>query len=414
MNRKQLTLLIVLGVVLGGLGFLAWQKQKQPYQESNAKMGGKLLPDFPLNDVEQIVIKQPKAELTLAKKDEVWVVKDRGDYPANFSHISELLRKLWELKIASSRPVGASRLPMLELVPPDKGNGTLLEFKDKSGKLIKSVLLGAKSMREGGGGGNDMFGGGGSFPNGRYVMVGNDIGTVALVTETFNNAEANAQDWLNKDWFKVEKHKAISVVTTNTTNNWKLFRETESGEWKLADAKAGESYDASKGGAVTSALGYPQFNDLPTNSAPAETGLDKPAVTATIETFDGHTYTAKIGNKNGEDNYFFQIAVAGNFPKERTPGKDEKPEDKERLDKEFQTALKTKEDKVKADQAYAKWTYIVSKWTVDPILKVRSELLVEKKEEPKLGETKPDEKKPVGSNLDPLAPPSLTVPAEKK
>jgi hypothetical protein len=302
---------------------------------------------------------------------------------------------------------------MLDLVPPDKGKGTLLEFKDKSGKLIKSVLLGAKSMREGGGG-NDMFGGGGSFPNGRYVMVGNDIGTVALVTETFQNAEANAEDWLNKDWFKVEKHKSISVVTTNATNNWKLFRETETGEWKLTDAKPGESYDTGKGGVVTSALGYPQFNDLPTNSAPTETGLDKPAVTATIETFDGTTYTAKIGNKNGDDNYFFQIAVAGNFPKERTPGKDEKPEDKERLDKEFQTALKTKEDKVKSDQAYSKWTYIVSKWTVDPLLKARSDLLAEKKEAPKKEEAKPDAAKPVGSNLDPLAPPSLTVPAEKK
>jgi hypothetical protein len=413
MNRKQLTLLIVLGVVLGGLGILAWQKQKKPYQESTAKMGGKLLPDFPLNDVEQIVIRQPKAELALAKKDDIWVVKDRGDYPANFSHIQELLRKLWELKIASSRPVGPSRLPMLDLVPPEKGNGTQLDFKDKSGKVIKSVLLGAKSMREGGGG-NDMFGGGGSFPNGRYVMVGNDIGTVALVTETFQNAEANAEDWLNKDWFKVEKHKSISVVTTNATNNWKLFRETETGEWKLADAKPGESYDTGKGGAVTSALGYPSFTDLPTNSAPAATGLDKPAVTATIETFDGYTYAAKIGNKNGDDNYFFQIAVAGNFPKERTPGKDEKPEDKERLDKEFQAALKTKEDKVKSDQAYSKWTYIVSKWTVDPILKVRSELLAEKKEEPKKEEPKAAAAKPAVSNLDPLAPPPLAPPPEKK
>src|SRR5262249_48443168 len=237
---------------------------------------------------------------------------------------------------------------------------------------------------------------------------------VALVTETFQNAEANPEDWLNKDWFKVEKHKSISVVTTNATNNWKLYRETETGEWKLADAKPGEAYDTGKGGAVTSALSYPSFTDLPTNSAAAATGLDKPAVTATIETFDGYTYTAKVGNKSGEDNYLFQVAVAGNFPRERTPGKDEKPEDKEKLDKEFQTALKTKEDKVKADQAFAKWSYIVSKWTVDPLLKVRSDLLAEKKEEPKKEEPKLGGTKPVTTNLDPLAPPTLAAPANKK
>ena len=417
MNRKQLTLLIVLGVVLGGLGWLAYQKKTRPYKQADkratmVKLGDKVLPNFEPNDVEQIVIKQPKEELTLAKKNDIWVVKDRGDYAANFDHIRDMLIKLADLKVAKAVSVGPSRLPMLELVPPDKGSATQLEFKDKSGKLIKSVLLGAKSMREGGGG-NDLFGGGGgSFANGRYVMVGNDISTVALVTETFQNAEANPEDWLNKDWFKIEKHKSISVVTTNATNNWKLSRETESGEWKLADAKPGESYDATKGGAVTSALGFAQFTDLPTNSAPEVTGLDKPAVTATIETFDGYTYTAKVGNKNGDENYFFQIAVAGNFPKERTPGKDEKPEDKERLDKEFQAALKTKEDKVKADQTYVKWTYIVSKWTVDPLLKVRSDLL--KQEEPKKEESNPGAAKPPGANLDPLAPPNLSPPAEKK
>jgi len=378
MNRKQLTLLIVLGVVLGGLGWLAWQKRQKPYEESTAKMGDRVLPGFQPDDVASFTIKQPNAELTLHKKDDLWVVKDRGDYPASFDNVRELLRKFWEIKVAAARPVGPSRLPMLDLVPPGKGNGTLIEFKDKAGKPFKTVLLGAKSMKESGG---DSQFGGGSFANGRYVMVGDDISTVALVTETFNNAEAKPDDWLNKEWFKVEKHKSISVVTTNATNDWKLFRETETGEWKLADAKAGESLDSGKSGALTGSFSYPSFTDLATNAAAA--GLDKPAVTATIETFDGFTYTAKIGSKSGEENYHFQIAVVGNFPKQREPGKDEKPEDKERLDKEFAEALKKKEEKLKNEQSFAKWIYVVSKWTVDPFLKERKDLLADKKEEPK-------------------------------
>jgi hypothetical protein len=169
MNRKQLTLLIVVGAVLGGLGWVAWQKEQAPYKESMQKMGGKVLPNFPLNDVEQIVVKQPKAALVLAKKDDIWVVRDRGDYPANFGTISDVLRKFWELKVAKPVKTGPSRLPMLDLVPPDKGAGTLVEFKDKSGKTINSVLLGAKSMKDSGG---DSQFGGGSFPDGRYLMVG--------------------------------------------------------------------------------------------------------------------------------------------------------------------------------------------------------------------------------------------------
>jgi hypothetical protein len=264
------------------------------------------------------------------------------------------------------------------LVAPDKGTGTLVEFKDKSGKIINTVLLGAKSMKESG---SDSPFGGGSFPDGRYVMVGSDVKSVALVTETFNNVEAKSQDWLNKDWFKVEKLKSIAVTSTNATNSWKLSRESETAEWKLADPKPDEGLDAAKSGGVTSAMSYPSFTDVATNTAPEATGLDK-AIVAKLETFDGFTYTAKVGAKTGEDNHYFQIAVAGDFPKERTAGKDEKPEDKERLDKEFKDNLKKHEDKLKAEKAFEKWTYVVSKWTVDPLLKDRKDLMLEKKEEP--------------------------------
>ena len=402
MNRKQLTLLIVLGVVLGGLGWMAWRKQKAPYTESIAKMGGLLLTNFPINDVEQLVIKQPKSELTLAKKNDIWVVKDRADYPANFGTIRDLIIKFSEVKVAAPNTVGPSRLPMLELVPPDKGPGTQVDFKDKSGKLIKSVLLGAKSMRDAPGG-NEMFGGGGASANGRYVMVGGDISTVALVTEPFNSADTKPDEWLNKEWFKVEKHKTLSVVTTNATNNWKLTRESETGEWKLADLKPSETLDRSKSTVATSTFSYPSFTDIATNSSPAATGLDHPAIIGTIETFDGFTYTVKIGGKTGEENYFFQFNVAGHFEKERAPGKDEKPEDKNRLDKEYADNLKKREDKLKAEQAFDKWTYVVAKWTIEPFLKTRADLLAEKKEEPKpaAGITPPPP--------DPLAPPLPAV-----
>jgi len=378
MNRKQLTLLIVVGAVLGGLGWVAYQKQSAPYREST-RMGAKVLPDFPLNDVEQIVVKQPSATLQLAKKDDIWVVKDRNDYPANFDTISDTIRKFWELKVAKPVKTSATRLSTLELVPPDKGPGTLVEFKDKAGKTINSVLLGAKSMKQASA--ESQFGGG-SWPDGRYVMVGSDVATVALVTEPFSSLEAKPESWLKKDWFKVEKLKSVSLVTTNATNNWKLYRESETGEWKLADAKKDEVLDNGKSGTVTSALSYPSFNDLATNAEPASTGLDKP-ITATLETFDGFTYTAKVGGKSGDDNHYFQIAVAGNFPKERTPGKDEKPEDKEKLDKEFAESKKKLDEKLKADKALEKWTYVVSKWTIDPFLKERKDLIAEKKEEPK-------------------------------
>jgi hypothetical protein len=392
MNKKQLTLLIVLAVVLGGLGWVAYRKQQDPYKQSTAKMGGKLLPDLPINDVTHVAIQHTNVQVNLVKKGETWTVKERGDYPANFGNLSDFLRKLWELKVAKPVTVGPSRLATLDLVAPDKGNGTLVELKDAAGKPLQSVLLGAKHMRESSG---DAGFGGGSWPDGRYVMVGTNLQSVALVTEAFSNIEPKPEDWINKDWFKVEKHKTITL--TSATNSWKLARETETGEWKLADAKPGEQLDTGKSSGVTSALSFPSFNDVAVDPKPDQTGLDKPVV-AKIETFDGFEYTLKVGSTNSAENYHVQIAVTSNLPKERTPGKDEKPEDKERLDKEFKEKTDKLQEKLKTEKAYDKLTYLVSKWTIEPLLKERKDLLAEKKEEPKPAEaaqpeTKPDEPK---------------------
>jgi hypothetical protein len=225
-------------------------------------------------------------------------------------------------------------------------------------------------------------------------MRGDDPKTVALVSDPLN-VEVKPEDWLNKDWFKVEKAKSVSVVTTNATNNWKLTRETESGEWKLADAKPGETVDSGKASGLNWLLSSPTFNDVIVNAKPETTGLDK-AITATIETFDGLAYTLKLAPlPSGDENYALQLNVAGNFPKERAPGKDEKAEDKERLDKEFADNRKKLEDKLKNEKKFEKWTYTVAKWTLDNLLKERKDFLAEKKEEPKPGDApKPDAQAP--------------------
>jgi len=82
------------------------------------------------------------------------------------------------------------------------------------------------------------------------------------------------------------------------------------------------------------------------------------------------------------------------LPKERTPGKDEKPEEKEKLDKEFKEQQAKLAEKLKQEKNFEKWTYLVSTWTLEPLLKDRSQLLVEKKPEPKPGEKPEKDEKP--------------------
>jgi hypothetical protein len=386
MNRKQLVFVIILGLVLGGAGLYKYRQRQTPTKD--ARMGTKLLGDFDVNAVAAIRIQSASNSLNLVKEGEVWTVRERSGYPANFGTIADFVRKLADLKIAKPVTVGPSRLPMLELVPPEKnGAGVLVELKDGAGKTTKSVLLGAKHMREGRGGGPM---GDAGWPDGRYVMVDNKPDNIALVSDALTQAEPKAEDWINKDFIKVEKLKAVSVTTTNATNNWKVNRETETGDWKLADAKGDEKADSSKCSGLNYLLQSASFNDV--TSAWKFDPTNRPSTTAQLQTFDGFTYTVKLANKAGDD-YYCQVEVSADLPKERTAGKDEKKEDKEKLDKEFKDKNQKLQDKLKAEKATEKWTYVVSKWTVDNLLKERKEFLAEKKEEPKKEETKPEEKK---------------------
>jgi hypothetical protein len=387
MNKKQLLLVIVLGLVIGAAGLYQYQRRQAPSKDS--RMGAKLLGDFDVNTVAGLRLQSASNEVHVLKSGDIWTVQERAGYPANFSTIADFVRKLADLKVVKPVRVAASRLPMLELVAPDKkGPGVLVELRDAAGKPVRSLLLGAKHMREGRGGGPM---GDTGWPDGRYIMVDGKADNIALVSDALTQAEPKPEDWISKDFIKVEKLKAVNVTASVATNNWNLARDTENGEWKLADAKGDEKADASKCSGLNYLLQSASFNDVATAWSFGET--NKPSCTAALATFEGFTYAVKLAPKPGSEDYYLQVAIGADLPKERTPGKDEKPEDKEKLDKEFKEKNQKLQDKLKTEKPYEKWTYIVSKWTVDNLLKERKEFLAEKKEEPKKEEPKKEEKK---------------------
>ena len=177
----------------------------------------------------------------------------------------------------------------------------------------------------------------------------------------------------------------MAVTHLETTNSWKVSRETESGEWKLADAKPAEQFDNGKASALSSSLASAAFTDVVVDPNLPSLGLDKPTQVV-METFDHFTYTLKIGVK-ASDAYPLTVDVSAELPKERVVGKDEKPEDKAKLDKEFADSQKKLQEKLAQEKGVAGWTYLVSSWTLESVMKERSQLMADKKDA-----AKPDDK----------------------
>lgn len=378
MNRKQFIILLVLVVVIGAAGLVIRQRGQSSWQSAGQAIGRKLLPDLPVNDIAQITVKAGGSELNLARRDNVWCVRERNDYPANFSEISGLLLKFADMKVVQSEEVGASQLGRFELLPSGAGanTATQIEFKDQSGKTRNSVLLGKKHMNKAR---NPQFGGMGGdegWPDGRYVMVGSGAKTLSVVSDPLDNVQPKPEAWLNKDFLHIEKPRTIAVQFAEATNSWKVTRTSETNDWQLADAKADEKLDATKVSGVTSPFSSASFNDvaaLTTSNAPVGTTL-------TVETFDGFTYVAKVGASENE-NYPVSFAVSASLATERVAGKDEKAEDKAKLDKEFKDQQAKLAEKLATEKRFANWIYQLPTHTVDSLLKPRGDLLVEAKKE---------------------------------
>lgn len=374
MNRKQFIILLVAVLVIGAAGLLVRQRSSKSWHRGGAELGQKLLPNLPINDVAQITIKAGADQVDLARQNNLWRVKERNEYPASFQQISDLLMKIADLKVVQNEEVGPSQMGRFELLPPGTGSNTAtsIEFQDQNGKSVGSLLLGKKHMKKPAA--NPQFPGMGDegWPDGRYVMTAGGGSSVALISDPLDSVQPKADEWLNKDFLNVENPKMIAVQFPEATNSWKLTRASDTNDWQLADAKAGEKLDTSKISSVTSPLSSPSFNDV----APLTPGAAGSNTVLTIQTFDGFDYVATIRPKK-DDNYPVSFAITANLPTARTPGKDEKADDKAKLDKDFQAHQKTLADKLAKESAFTNWVYQMPGYSLDEILKTRSQLLEE-------------------------------------
>jgi hypothetical protein len=374
MKGKQFALILVLLVVLGGVAMFLSRRNSAEWASTATSAGDKIL-TFPLNDVSQVTIKTGGSELNLTKKKEdVWTVQERANYPADFDKVSGLLRKFWELKPVQDVKIGPSQLGRLQLTEPsgDANSSILVDFKGGDQRLA-AVLLGKTYQRNS----DQATGPLGGFPAGRYLMTQDGTNRVFLVSDPLSEVQTKPEQWLNRDFVKVEGPKIIAVTGQTPPLNWSLARESATGPWKLADQKPDENFDVAKVSAITNAFASLIFADvLAPDAAVAETGLDQPSI-ARVETFDGFAYEFKIGKVMG-DNYPVLVAVRAELPNERTALPDEKPEDKTRLDQEFQTRKKQLADKLEKEQKLTGRPYLIAKSTMEQVLKDRSTFMTDK------------------------------------
>src|SRR5438270_5964016 len=158
MSRKQFTFALIALAIVGTAGLLLLKHNQKAWSVREARVGDKVFPNFSVNDVSAIHIKSSGSDFTVERKDSLWRVRERGDYPANYQQIKDLLLRMRDIKVIQSDTVGPAQLSRVGLeapeehvseVSPAKSNtsATLVEFKNTHGNLLNATLVGKRHVR---------------------------------------------------------------------------------------------------------------------------------------------------------------------------------------------------------------------------------------------------------------------------
>ena len=374
MNRRQFFIALAVLVILAAAGAAVVLSDRSAWTAADSRAGQKAIAGLRLSEVAEIAILDTGGELHLVRGETGWSVRERAGFAAETDRIAALLVKLAELKIVQSEPLPESQRARLELLEPkDKvaGAGTLIELKDAKGGSLGRLLLGKKIVKSSP---VASLSPGEAEATGRYLAAGGEAGTVLAVGEPLAEVESRPDQWLVKDLLRADGAKSISS-SKDGKQRWSVTRETESADWKFAGSK--ERPDLQKATDLASSLGWVNLVDVVADPEKADTGLDR-AIVIKADTFDGLSYTLRVGKQAG-DNYYVKVAVAGEPRRTRTPAKGEKAEDKAKNDKEFEERRKKLVEKLDREKKLERWTYLVAKSGLEPLLRDRAGLMPEKK-----------------------------------
>ena len=391
MNKRQVTILWVIAIALGAAVAAVKLSQNNSTHSATKRIHGKtLFESFPATETAVIEIQGAADAVTLAKKDGKWVVVQRDNYPANNTFANDLIRTLGDLKVTQGLEAGPSFAPrfgMDETSTKPEDRGLTATFKDAAGKELAKVSLG-KNI-ESGSAPSPM---GGSSAVGRYVRNHADESGFYAVSEMFPSVSADAKRWLADSFISPEKIKSITVSQTGKSETaWKLTRDGEEAEFKLEGATAAEALDTTATSPLKSLFTYARFDDVVPAAKVAEKIVADGKRTATIETFEGFTYTVNISPEKpsaappapvspgavppAADNFLVTVDVAAELPAERKKADGEKPEDAKAKDTAFTERHKTLTEKLAQEKAFAGITFEVAKSTVEALLKDRAGLI---------------------------------------
>jgi hypothetical protein len=361
MKVRTLAILLVIMAVFAGAGILVVRMHGP--EKSGGDLGKPLLKHLEADKITNIGIKGPKGTVSLARMTDLWVVTERNDYPADFSRIIDLVRRLKSSGIGREFDSSDRTLRRLALKDPEDSEaretekGTRVQLYGKNGLTLASVLLG--KIREGAGERG--------VPGGQYVRLGQDS-TVYLIDNHFTSFESDPTGWIEKRPVQVEADEVKRVACLNAdgkTTQYFFEREQEGDEFQLMNLPSGSKIKTSVVNRVAGALSSLRIEDVLDPSAASNLSSKTFDTLFEFTLFSGMIYRVSIASKVSEGATCY-LKIEADYrrealarTKEAGEGLSEVPKGAQKTDNEY--ALETQE----LNARLSPWVYVIPGWQRD-------------------------------------------------
>ena len=324
-----------------------------------------------VNDVVQVEVKSRLNNVDLMKDGDGWVIANRDKYPASFEQVKGAILDLSDMKIIeakTSKPELYSRLDVQD-VDADKSGSTQVTLKDRTGKVLASLIIG--KSREGH-----------PSPLGalRYVRRAGEAQSYLVAGEL--NVNADPLSWTNREIADISGSRIRSVRLEQPGQTpVEIDRDQPSDvNFNLKDVPDG--YQPKSTAMLTSlstALEQLRFNDV---RAKAALKWPDDSDVATLRGFDGLVATIRTATIDGRQYSTLAFSFDPAGVEKAAPNDKAKAADQGN-DKDKKDEKKPVPEEVKALNAkLGNWAYVLPDFKLKMLTTTRDSLLT-KKQAPK-------------------------------
>ena len=364
MKTNHLLALAVAAVIAVG-GAVAVSLRSAP--DSETPKTEKLFPSLAsqINDVSGVVVARKDETVTLTKKDDVWVVAEKYNYPAAFEKIRKLLVDLSELQPLEKKTSTASLYPELQLedlTQPDAKSG-LLTIKGANGQDLVATYVGKERLARGGTG-NDAV----------YIRKAGDSQT--WLAKGRLAPDKGAISWLDRLLVDVARERVQQAVVTQPDGSTVTVSKTKPADkdFTLALVPKGKKpkaeYELNQVAAPLEHLELDDVRPAADVPAPAKVG------TADITTFDGLVVHVDLLPK--DDQTWIRLSARYAAPAAA-------PSDDDAKAAKLKTAEEVQKEAVAVNAKGKDWVYRIPDWKLDNLRKKTADLVEDEKKDEKKG-----------------------------